>query len=786
MSLPPPGGGVPAPSVPPTRGKAPSLPLSLSGKAAPAKAGAPPPVPVRLGPQLLGSKVPGSALPPKQANDLLNVHWKSAPHNPSLPPYENDQFLKPFSRVSASPSSVLLGSVPSPLLKSPLYPSVFSGLSLHSSSITLPSHDAVRKYFQRKQNKMFENMNSGLNSANNADDRLKTSLDKERMKLISLALGGSLGSKSINKRQVFRLYREAILECHYEIAKMDVLCPLLQLLENVHPEELTNVISSISFDVSKDFSVAESTILDQYEEADVFLYEMSKIPQVKTRLECMIFVQSFEGLYDLSKQSLDVVYSAIEVIHVHSSRLAKFFQFVLKTGNTLNEGSRLGNQSSFSLSSLDKLVEVKSSFDPKVDLLHFIIATYPGDSGEILFSDADLAKLKKAANLRCYRVRDEVKDLLDSVRAIEELPEVVGTGDKFSIDMKRFSESASSKKLWLSNYAFNTFSSYKDLCDFFGDPHAVYPPPKERSADQFDIIELFAGFGTVVRQHEKDVKKLKLRSKIGGTPITSPKVTSVVNPVVVQEPPAVVEPVIFQQEPNPISAPIIVPKKVDTIHKPTPPDRPVSPPYTAVKREETKTPPPLNGSKPALPQAAIQSSISNLRSASPPIAAIVSRVGDSKTDLSASRPILNSSPNVPPLLQFMVEAVPESAPIGMSAGVLRAPVVGSQKRLLFSGGRVASKNSSQTAPGLLPVTVQDAPFNMSVPNISAYPLRREGVPDSDNFFDSRQSLSNTVNRVAQQLLSPTRENDEKPGLRGIANRRAGTSSVLPSVLFQPH
>jgi hypothetical protein len=91
----------------------------------------------------------------------------------------------------------------------------------------------------------------------------------------------------------------------------------------------------------------------------------------------------------------------------------------------------------------------------------------------------------------------------------------IGEEDLFNERMKKFSETIAGTERWLSIYALNVFRSYKNLSNFFEDSRAAYPPPKEKSNDQFDIIELFAWFASVLRAHEKDIKRLKLRQKMG-------------------------------------------------------------------------------------------------------------------------------------------------------------------------------------------------------------------------------------------------------------------------------
>ena len=55
-----------------------------------------------------------------------------------------------------------------------------------------------------------------------------------------------------------------------------------------------------------------------------------------------------------------------------SKRLKTLFEVILCFGNYMNKGSR-ANASGFKVSSLNKIIDTKSSSDKRVTLLHFII-----------------------------------------------------------------------------------------------------------------------------------------------------------------------------------------------------------------------------------------------------------------------------------------------------------------------------------------------------------------------------------------------------------------------------
>ncbi len=59
---------------------------------------------------------------------------------------------------------------------------------------------------------------------------------------------------------------------------------------------------------------------------------------------------------------------------IRSQKLKKVFEVVLAFGNFMNRGKR-GNAYGFRLSSLNKIVDTKSSIERDVTLLHYLVKT---------------------------------------------------------------------------------------------------------------------------------------------------------------------------------------------------------------------------------------------------------------------------------------------------------------------------------------------------------------------------------------------------------------------------
>ena len=471
-------------SLPASKACPPALPNSGKATAPPllnvGKAKAPPPFVPKAAPVLKTETVERPT-----TNDFINLHWKPASglvpvtltSDPIHALSDNDAFLKPLQAFAD-------GFTPDDDFKQ-------LPISSHKTIFTTPSpspslEPAIRKYFSRRQ--------ARVEVATSISASKRSALDAEKQKLVGLALGGTLGAKGSRKAS-FRQYREAIIACDTTLLPPSVLCPLLQLLRSVTDDELRAVAAAVPSD--------DDHLLEDLAECDAFLYHMSQVPDVRIRLECLIFETSFDELYASAIENLNAISVGLKVIYDRLPYLTDFFKILLYVGNTLNHGSKAPQLLNFQLATLLRLSEVKSSLNAKMDLLHFSLA-----AGNLqIFSDADAAILRRACAARTHRVRDEIKDLLDAVAAVKEASALGGI---FGKRMSTFRAAVNDKVGKLSANSLFVFASYKNLANFLEDAKAVYPPPREKTIDQFDLFECLAAAAVTFKNHERELSKLKI------------------------------------------------------------------------------------------------------------------------------------------------------------------------------------------------------------------------------------------------------------------------------------
>lgn len=142
--------------------------------------------------------------------------------------------------------------------------------------------------------------------------------------------------------------------------------------------------------------------LDFLAPADRFLIEISKIYRLKPRLKAMIYRAKFlenieqleeeaQRIYEASKALLDAPHFS-ELLKVSQAFNASLFRFstskhsltrarrfrlqlILMLGNFLNAAGHKGNAQGFKVTSINKLVDTKSSQSSNRTLLHFTAKT---------------------------------------------------------------------------------------------------------------------------------------------------------------------------------------------------------------------------------------------------------------------------------------------------------------------------------------------------------------------------------------------------------------------------
>jgi len=344
--------------------------------------------------------------------------------------------------------------------------------------------------------------------------------------------------KEETNREAILNIKRSVLKCDFDIVKLEGLSVIRTVLRQ-HVKDGSPL---------RDFVRAngEAAIWNlAYPEHHYLVHELSKVPQIDERLECMLFHLGFCENMETCRQNLDTLRKALEALGVKRDLIQRFF----RTAHVLGQGLSQKTSRGFQLSTLEKLTQTKSTTKQHLSILHFVLALMPAQLARELFTEDDIAMLRSAKALGTAKVRDDCLELAQGLYGVKQICEsgeytCQSTGQSVKIEKRR--KTMPSRPLAADNLdtdidtddcfheVMQTFLDlhveeaddivvechqmllkYKELALFFDDLNNVYPPPKDSNDKKLDLVDVFYRFAKVVPQHRAQVEEEGLREKIG-------------------------------------------------------------------------------------------------------------------------------------------------------------------------------------------------------------------------------------------------------------------------------
>lgn len=157
--------------------------------------------------------------------------------------------------------------------------------------------------------------------------------------------------------------REAVLTLDEDVLTLE---RTIKLMDNLPEQEEVDAIQAW-------LDAAPENSLDKMSPADQFFYNLSKIPQLRTRLECYNYKQSYPTKVEDVKPPLLLVKQAVACMKNNDEHFLKLCEIILAIGNFLNSGTPNGNTNGFSVRTLTKIRDYKVP-----DALHrFFLPIFP-------------------------------------------------------------------------------------------------------------------------------------------------------------------------------------------------------------------------------------------------------------------------------------------------------------------------------------------------------------------------------------------------------------------------
>ena len=226
------------------------------------------------------------------------------------------------------------------------------------------------------------------------------------------------------------------------------------------------------------------------------------VPRLSQRVRVLCIQRSFESSAGSTQGELLILKRASEELK-ESGKLRRLLRFVLQLGNYLNFGKVDVGAKGFSLDTLQRLAEFRSSSDPTISTLHFLAAKVVDQQPELVdLLRTELCSLPLACKISTEAVMASVTGLkADAAMLTSELPEYEG---EIKIRLQALAARVSARAQQVSEEAAITDSRLVDVRRFFGED------PKRCSSEEFftAIRSFVDSFGSVCVDLIKHPRKL--------------------------------------------------------------------------------------------------------------------------------------------------------------------------------------------------------------------------------------------------------------------------------------
>eukprot|EP00811_Abedinium_folium_P002116 NODE_1193_length_2566_cov_6.362854.p1 GENE.NODE_1193_length_2566_cov_6.362854~~NODE_1193_length_2566_cov_6.362854.p1 ORF type:complete len:678 (+),score=178.14 NODE_1193_length_2566_cov_6.362854:250-2034(+) len=345
--------------------------------------------------------------------------------------------------------------------------------------------------------------------------------------------------------------KRSVLTCDFEIMRLEALSLIRTVL--VAHEMDGRPISAYVKEHGNDSCLNSLEFPDHHR----LVYELSKVPQIGERLECMLFQLSFQESLQTCRQNIETMARALQMLKAKRSLISRFFIIALRLGQMVDGSKELP---SFELRTLERLATTRTTRFPDWTLMDLVLALMPPEDVKMLFSEQDLQLLQNARALTSHKVYWDASELVHGFHGVKLICDTgsftspstgqavkmerrrltvpprtpadeaaIDGDDRFHQVMQEFVEEhiADTRQVQESSVAFMLL--YKELAVFFGDLKRVYPPPQSPQDGQSDLCEVFCNFAENVRQRSAHVDRTCLRNALGGPSVVQDAALSTVS-----------------------------------------------------------------------------------------------------------------------------------------------------------------------------------------------------------------------------------------------------------------
>lgn len=257
---------------------------------------------------------------------------------------------------------------------------------------------------------------------------------------------GTLGSKKVKELSVIdgrRAQNCNILLSRLKLSNEEIKRAIMSMdeQEDLPKDMLEQLLKFVPEKSDIDLLEEHKHELDRMAKPDRFFFEMSRINHYQQRLQSLYFKKKFAERVAEVKPKVEAIRTASKQVF-QSKSLKQLLEVVLAFGNYMNKGQR-GNAYGFTISSLNKIADTKSSIDKNITLLHYLITVVEKKYPKIISLHEELPSISEAAKVNMTELDKEIITLRNGLKAVESELEYQKSqpsvpGDKFVSVVSQF------------------------------------------------------------------------------------------------------------------------------------------------------------------------------------------------------------------------------------------------------------------------------------------------------------------------------------------------------------
>ncbi|CAE7869464.1 LD [Symbiodinium microadriaticum] len=461
----------------------------------------------------------------KKKSNLVTLYWRPLPASVGKINASSSGLLKQCEEMLAAASGISEASYDEEQQLGAVYDKPEA-----PESDNLPE-SMIEVYFQRRE--------AAVHLDSGKSDKISI-LDEKQRRMLGILMSKYRMKNKDSDREIVAIMKQAVLSCNYDVLREEGLCMLRKVIRD---HAFTG--NKIREFVQANGEAALKKLRDPW--LHRLVYEVLKVPQIEERLECMLFQLAFEDGFAKCAQDMETLCQALQALSAKQVELRRFFTLAHRLGTALNSNC-LAPQApnGFSLSSLEKLIQTKSTASPKHNMLHFVLAMMTPSVAATLFTDTDIKLLAKAKAMKSFTVYQDCTELTQGFQAIRQICQTgryqnTTTGEKVKMERRRMTKASrdeaeemiddndtfhNAMQAFVDKYerqvaaveqgCYCSFIMYKEQALFLGDL-SVYPPPKEDQDGKADLVVIMHRLAVQVRRHAEEVEQDGLRESLAAT-----------------------------------------------------------------------------------------------------------------------------------------------------------------------------------------------------------------------------------------------------------------------------